>query len=90
MKKPLSTVLTIVCLCIPNFGRGESVQDLGLPNPVKVEVVFPDIVFGKDIVEFQTDILIVNSTPDWAWVEFDLYDPDGRVPALDIATVSPF
>ena len=61
------------------FGLGQTVQTLGLPNPVVGEFVFPHIAFGKsEGVELKTSFVVVNSLNNEAYVEFELFDPDGR------------
>ena len=72
--KRIAIVLSFCCL---GYAQDRDIRELGLPNPTKVEIVFPYIVFGEGSVEFQTDILVTNSTSNEAYVEFNLYTHTG-------------
>ncbi len=75
--RPIATALIFCCLHLSGSAKDGDLSELGLPSPVKVEIVFPQIVLGEVDVEFETDILALNSTPNEAYVEFNLYTHTG-------------
>ncbi len=59
--------------------RAESVQDRGLPGAVAFEAVFPHIVSGSlGDIQYQSDLVIINSEDQKALVELDFYFESGQ------------
>jgi len=71
------SVSLVACFCI--FLEAESVQDRGFPGAVVFEAVFPHVVVGSIAdIQYQSEIVIINSEDRKAQVELDFFFPSGE------------
>lgn len=72
-----------IYVAVPLQLLAQSVQGLGLPSPVELEVVFPQIVFGKGPAgNIISELVIVNPSDKSARVEVDLFGRRGVPPEI--------
>jgi hypothetical protein len=72
-----SFALLIACFC--TLVEAESVQERGLPGAVAFEAVFPHVVSGSlGDVQYESDLIIVNSEDRKAVIELDFYFGSGQ------------
>ncbi len=65
--------------CFMNAVQAESVQDRGLPGAVAFEAVFPHVVSGSlGDVQYQSDLVIINSEDQKALIELDFFFDSGQ------------
>lgn len=70
-------ITTVIGLFLSHgFLGAQTVQELGLPNPVEFEAVFPHVAFGTTgALALESEIVVVNPTDHRALLEFELRHP---------------